>query len=157
MQYRMKNFQLTSDQIEALLHRAETGSFATINENGYPYAVGMHFVYSNNKIYLHGLPKGQKIDNIKRNPKVCFEVNELIGLLIENDNNPCDTNAQYNSVVIIGNASLVEDLNYKHEVLNKIVKKYTPQFVGKELPHNMIKGTAIIEIAIIECTGKYYA
>jgi nitroimidazol reductase NimA-like FMN-containing flavoprotein (pyridoxamine 5'-phosphate oxidase superfamily) len=157
MQYRMKKFQLTSEQIDALLHRVETGSFATINENGYPYAVGMHFAYSNNKIYLHGLPKGQKIDNIKRNPKVCFEVNELIGLLSENVNNPCDTNSQYNSVVIIGNASLVEDLNCKHEVLNKIVKKYTPQFVGRELPDNMIKGTAIIEIAIVECTGKYYA
>lgn len=156
MQYRMKKFQLTSEQIDALLHHTETGSFATINEDGYPYSVGMHFIYSNNKIYLHGLPKGQKIDNIKRNSKVCFEVNELIGLLIESDDNPCDTNAEYNSVVIIGDASLVEDLNCKREVLNKIVEKYTPQFAGKELPDNMIKGTAVIEIDIVECTGKYY-
>ncbi|WP_027631949.1 pyridoxamine 5'-phosphate oxidase family protein [Clostridium hydrogeniformans] len=156
MQYRMKKFQLTSEQIDALLHDAKTGSFATINENGYPYAVGMHFIYFNNKIYLHGLPKGQKIDNIKRNSKVCFEVNELIGLLIANDDNPCNTNAEYNSVVILGNASLVEDINYKGEVLNKLVEKYTPEFIGKELPSNMVKGTAVIEIDIVECTGKYY-
>jgi nitroimidazol reductase NimA-like FMN-containing flavoprotein (pyridoxamine 5'-phosphate oxidase superfamily) len=156
MQYRMKKFQLTSEQIDELLYRTVTGSFTTINEDGYPYTVGMHFIYFNNKIYLHGLPKGQKIDNIKRNSKVCFEINELIGLLIPSDDNPCNTNTEYNSVVIIGDASLVLDLNYKREVLNKIVEKYTPQFAGKELPDNMVKGVAVIEIDIVECTGKYY-
>ncbi|MBU5314045.1 pyridoxamine 5'-phosphate oxidase family protein [Tissierella carlieri] len=156
MQYRMKKFQLTSEQIDELLHRADTGRFATINENGYPYVVPMHFVYYNEKIYMHGLPKGQKIDNVNRNSKVCFEVNELFGLLTDNIENACDTEAEYNSVIIIGNASLIEDLDYKRKILNKIVEKYTPQFAGKELPDNMIKGTAIIEIDIVERTGKYH-
>ncbi|ABX41674.1 pyridoxamine 5'-phosphate oxidase family protein [Lachnoclostridium phytofermentans] len=156
MQYRMRKFQLTLEQIEELLHRANTGRFATINENGYPYVIAMHFVYYNNKIYMHGLPKGQKIDNVNRNSKVCFEVDELFGLLTDNIENACDTEAEYNSVVIIGNASLLEDLEYKREVLNRLVEKYTPQFAGKELPDNMIKGTAVIEIDIVECTGKYH-
>lgn len=156
MQYRMKKFQLTSEQIDELLHRTDTGRFATINENGYPYVVSMHFVYYNDKIYMHGLPKGQKIDNVNRNSKVCFEVNELFGLLTDNIENACDTEAEYNSVIIIGNASLIEDLDYKRKILNKIVEKYTPQFAGKELPDNMIKGTAIIEIDIVERTGKYH-
>ncbi len=148
----MKKFQLTLEQIDELLHRADTGRFATINENGYPYVVAMHFVYYNNKIYMHG----QKIDNINRNPKVCFEVDELFGLLTDNIENACDTEAEYNSVVILGNASLLEDLDYKHEVLNKLVEKYTPQFAGKELPDKMIKGTAVIELDMVECTGKYH-
>lgn len=152
----MKKFQLTLEQIDRLLHRADTGRFATINENGYPYVIAMHFVYFNKKIYMHGLPKGQKIDNLKRNPKACFEVDELFGLLTDNIENACDTEAEYNSVVIIGNASLLEDLDYKREVLNNLVEKYTPQLVGKELPDNMIKGTAVIEIEIVECTGKYH-
>ncbi|HAR85696.1 MAG TPA: nimA protein [Clostridium sp.] len=156
MQHRMKKFQLTLEQIDELLHRADTGRFATINEDGYPYVVAMHFVYYNNKIYMHGLPKGQKIDNINRNPKVCFEVDELFGLLTDNIKNACDTEAEYNSVVIVGNASLLEDLNYKHEVLNKLVEKYTPQFAGKELHDKMIKGTAVIELDMVECTGKYH-
>ncbi|WP_406241924.1 pyridoxamine 5'-phosphate oxidase family protein [Tissierella carlieri] len=152
----MKKFQLTLEQIDELLDRADTGRLATINENGYPYVVAMHFVYYNDKIYMHGLPKGQKIDNVNRNPKVCFEVNELFGLLTDNIENACDTEAEYNSVVIIGNASLIEDLDYKRKVLNKLVEKYNPQFAGKELPDNMIKGTAVIEIDIVECTGKYH-
>lgn len=156
MQYRMKKFQLTLEQIDGLLHRAAIGRFATINENGYPYVIAMHFVYYNNKIYLHGLPKGQKIDNINRNSRACFEVDESFGLLSDNIDNACDTEAEYNSVVIVGNASVLEDLDYKREVLNKLVEKYTPQFAGKELPDNMIKGTAVIEIDILECTGKYH-
>lgn len=156
MQYRMKKFQLTLEQIDGLLHRADTGRLATINENGYPYVIAMHFVYFNNKIYMHGLPKGQKIDNLKRNSKVCFEVDELFGLLTDNIENACDTEAEYNSVVIIGNASLIEDLDYKREVLNNLVEKYTPQLIGKDLPDNMIKGTAVIEVEIVECTGKYH-
>jgi len=156
MQYRMKKFQLTSEQIDELLHRADIGRLATINESGYPYVVAMHFVYYNNKIYMHGLPKGQKIGNVNRNHKACFEVDELLGLLTDNIENACDTEAEYNSVVIVGNASLLEDLDYKREVLNKLVEKYTPQFAGKALPDNMIKGTAVIEIDIVECTGKYH-
>lgn len=152
----MKKFQLTLEQIDELLHRADTGRFATINEDGYPYVVAMHFVYYNNKIYMHGLPKGQKIDNINRNPKACFEVDELFGLLTDNIENACDTEAEYNSVVIVGNASLLEDLDYKHEVLNKLVEKYTPQFAGKGLPDKMIKGTAVIELDMVKCTGKYH-
>lgn len=156
MQYRMKKFQLTPEQIDELLHHADIGRLATISESGYPYVVAMHFVYYNNKIYMHGLPKGQKIDNINRNHKVCFEVDELLGLLTDNIENACDTEAEYNSVVIVGNASLLEDLDYKREVLNKLVERYTPQFAGKDLPDNMIKGTAVIEIEIVECTGKYH-
>ena len=156
MQYRMKKFQLTLEQIDELLHRADTGRLATINEDGYPYVVAMHFVYYNNKIYMHGLPKGQKIDNINRNPKVCFEVDELFGLLTDNIENACDTEAEYNSIVNVGNASLLEDLDYKHEVLNKLVEKYTPQFAGKGLPDKMIKGTAVIELDMVKWTGKYH-
>jgi len=77
----------------------------------------------------------------------------LFGLLTNSIDHACDTEAEYNSVVIIGNASLLKDLDYKREVLNKLVEKYTPQFAGNQLPDNMIKGTAVIEIDIL--TGKF--
>lgn len=156
MQYRMNKYKLTSIQVNELLQSADIGRFVTINEDGYPYAVAMHYVYFNNKIYLHGLSKGQKIDNLKRSPKVCFEVDELVCLLTKDIENACDTEAEYKSVVITGNASLLEDLDLKREVLSQLINKYTPQFNERDLPDNMIKSTAVIEIEIIECTGKYH-
>lgn len=155
MQYRMQHFQLTQKQIDELLLKSNIGRFGTISEDGYPYVIAMHFVYYDGNIYLHGLPKGQKIDNIIHNPKACFEVDELLGLL-PGIKVACDTEAVYNSVVITGNATLLEDLIYKREVLNKLVEKYTPQFSGIDLPENMVKGTAVIEIKVTNCTGKYH-
>jgi nitroimidazol reductase NimA-like FMN-containing flavoprotein (pyridoxamine 5'-phosphate oxidase superfamily) len=157
MQYRMKHFQLTQEQIDELLQRADAGRFGTIREDGYPYVIAMHFVYHNGNIYMHGLPKGQKIDNVNNNPKACFEVDELLGLMTEGIEAACDTEAVYNSVVMTGTARIMQDYEYKREVLNKLVEKYTPQFAGIELPQKMVQGTAVIELQVEECTGKYHS
>jgi nitroimidazol reductase NimA-like FMN-containing flavoprotein (pyridoxamine 5'-phosphate oxidase superfamily) len=155
MQYRMKRFQLTQKQIAELLQKADIGRFSSISEDGYPYTIAMHFVYYKDKIFMHGLPKGQKIDNIKKNPKTCFEVDELFGL-VPGIKNACDTEAVYNSVVVTGISTLVINVSDKKEVLGQLIDKYTPQFSKMEIPENMLKGTAVIELNIEQCTGKYH-
>jgi len=156
MQNRMKNHQLDNTEIAELLNTAKVGRFATLNEDGFPYVVAMHFVYHNEKIYMHGLPKGQKIDNINRCSKACFEVDEMFSFITDGVENACDVNTEYNSVVVLGHAVIIDDLNIKRSVLNEIVKKYTPRFSNKELPTGMVMGSAVIEMEILECTGKYY-
>jgi nitroimidazol reductase NimA-like FMN-containing flavoprotein (pyridoxamine 5'-phosphate oxidase superfamily) len=146
---------MTKEKIESLLTKEQIGRVATQNRSGFPYVVPVHYVYNNGKIYIHGLPKGQKIDNIVNNPKIGFEVDEMLGLQ-EDVEAPCDVNTEYSSVIITGNAEILTDLTEKREALKKIVEKYTPRLSGKELPENMVKGTAVIEITIMECTGKYY-
>lgn len=156
MQNRMKTHPLKDEEIKELLLRVQTGSIATLNENNIPYVLGVHFVYMDNKIYIHGLPKGEKIDNIKRNSKVGFTAYEVQGFLLDKDEKPCDTNTEYKSVVLNGDAKIIENLELKKSVLKKIVEKYTPHLADKEIPENMIKGTGVIEIEIDEITGKYY-
>ncbi len=51
---------------------------------------------------------------------------------------------------------LLEGLEQKKRILNGIVGKYTPHLTDKPLPENMIKGTAVIKIDIVDVTGKYY-
>jgi len=154
MQYRMKKHQLNEEQIAKILKDAPVGNFATINENGYPYVVPVHFVNHNGKIYMHGLPKGQKISNISANEKVCFEVYFMKGLIL--DDAPCDVNTEYESVIIIGKASIINDYDLKETVLNEIVEKYTPHLGGIKFPEHTMRGTSVIEVTIEECTGKYY-
>lgn len=55
-----------------------------------------------------------------------------------------------------GKAALLENYKVKAKVLDKIVEKYTPHLADKTLPENMVRGTAVMEIAIDEITGKYY-
>jgi len=154
MQDRMKYHQLHEEQIKEILLKAPVGNIATINENGYPYVVPVHFVYYEDKIYIHGLPVGQKICNILSNEKICFQIYDMKGLIL--DNSPCGINTEYESIVMTGTATVIEDHDLKKTVLNEIVNKYTPHLNGTVLPDNMVKGTGVIEITIRELTGKYY-
>jgi nitroimidazol reductase NimA-like FMN-containing flavoprotein (pyridoxamine 5'-phosphate oxidase superfamily) len=104
---------------------------------------------------VHGLIKGQKISNLIQNNKVGFEVDEM-GAIIPDFENACDTNTAYKSVIILGSAQMVDDPALKITILNSIVAKYTPQLSHLSFPEKMMRATGIIEIQIIECTGKYY-
>lgn len=156
MRHRTKTHLLTKEQIDDLFKRAEVGRLGTFSSNGFPYVLPMHFVYVDNKIYMHGLPKGKKIDNIKFNSNVCFEVDEMLSLLYEGVENPCDVNTEFNSIILEGKGSLVSDFDEKKLALSSIVAKFTPHLVDKELPSKMINGTAVIKIDILECVGRYY-
>jgi len=153
MQGRMKKYQISFLEIEEILKEQKVGRLATLNLNGYPYVTPVHFVYENNCIYIHGLSKGQKIDNIKNNSNVCFEVEEMLGLIL--DEKPCDVNTAYKSVIILGNAKLVEG-EKKVEALKAVVSKYTPHLANIPFSENMLKATSVIEIEIVEATGKRY-
>ncbi len=61
MQGRMKQHQLSTEEINDVLKSEQVGRIATHNENGYPYIVPVHYVVYDEKIYIHGLIKGQKI------------------------------------------------------------------------------------------------
>ena len=155
MQGRMKQHQLLKEEINEVLSCAQVGRIATQNENGYPYIVPVHFVHKDDKLYVHGLIKGQKISNLIQNNKVGFEVDEM-GAIIPDFENACDTNTAYKSVIILGSAQMVDDPALKITIQNSIVAKYTPQPSHLSFPEKMMRSTGIIEIQIIECTGKYY-
>ena len=153
MQGRMKKHQISLSEIEAILKEQKVGRLATLNSNGYPYITPVHFIYENKRIYIHGLSKGQKIDNITNNSNVCFETEEMRNLIL--DEKPCEVNTAYKSVIILGNAKLVEG-EKKVEALKGIVNKYTPHLVNISLPDNMLNAVAVIEIDVVEITGKQY-
>lgn len=156
MQHRMKTHPLTTEQIDQLLSRSLTGSLATLNSDGSPYVTPVHFISRKGNIYFHGLPKGQKIDNIKADSRISMTVYEMDSLLLDPEGKPCDTNTKYQSIILSGTAFPVDDIEEKRSILSDIVKKYTPQLAENALPENMVKGTAVIQIQIADITGKYY-
>lgn len=155
MQGRMKQHQLTEKEMNDVLRNAQVGRIATYNENGYPYVVPVHFVVYEEKVYIHGLIKGQKISNLLKNDKVGFEVDEM-GAIVPNYENSCGTNTKYRSVIILGTARMVEEADRKEEILHAIVIKYTPQLSHLNFPEKMMQSTSIIEITPVETTGKYH-
>ena len=155
MQNRMKTHQLNEEEIASLLETEQVGRLATINPDGTPYITPVHYVFYNQKIYIHGLIRGQKIKNITENPNVCFEIDQYEKLILPEEKSPCDVNTQYQSVIITGTAKVVEDDTLKAKALNLIIEKYTPSLSGAPFG-NSIKTTGVTEMDIKEMTGKYY-
>lgn len=157
MQHRMREFEMAARDVENLLNTTHAGHISTNGIDGYPYTVSVHYIYFDQKIYFHGLPTGEKIENLQRDCKVCFEVSRLDKILLPADNNDvCTADARYESAVIRGRAKVLDDLQLKEEILKKIVEKYVPSHIGAPMPINMIKGTAVVEITVDTITGKYH-
>ncbi len=131
MQYRMKTHPLSEERLNDLLSRVQTGSLATLNADGTPYNTPVHFVHINECIYVHGLPKGQKIDNIIRDSKVGFTVYDMQELLFDANGKPCDTNTKYESAIATGSAALVEDMGEKKNGATENCGKIYSPFDGR--------------------------
>ena len=109
---------------------------------------------------MHSHTKGEKLDNIKRNLKVGFEVDRNLEFLPSyffdpNDASVADT--LYISVVIKGEARIIMDVEEKVLALNALMKKYQPE--GKYEPMNksmkVLEAVAVIKITPKEMNGKY--
>jgi nitroimidazol reductase NimA-like FMN-containing flavoprotein (pyridoxamine 5'-phosphate oxidase superfamily) len=150
----MLKHQLSEAEIDDVLSRASIGHLSTVGPDGYPYVTPVHFVHKDGVIYIHGAIKGQRNNYIKENPKVSFAAALEEGLIDAPE--PCDTNTRFKSVVVKGDASITNEKDTKLLVLDLIVKKYTPQHIGKTFPDEAMKITGITAIKILAKTGKYY-
>ena len=158
MQHRMKEFTMTAQAVEKLLETAPVGRISTIGADGYPYTVSVHYWYDGSAVYFHGLPKGEKLDNIAANPKVCFEVSMMKAIMDpEKDDDICTADTEYEIVVIRGLAEIMTDREEKVAVLDKIIRKYFPEMQQYTMPESRINGTAVVKIKVENKTGKYHA
>ena len=66
--------RLNAKEMDLLLTKVRLGHLATVDSEGSPYVVPVDYKYVDGSIYFHGASKGQKLENIRKNPKVCFEV-----------------------------------------------------------------------------------
>jgi nitroimidazol reductase NimA-like FMN-containing flavoprotein (pyridoxamine 5'-phosphate oxidase superfamily) len=156
-----KKYEIRSMQkIIDFLNRQPAGRVASIDKNGYPQVIPMNFVYAHDAIYMHSHPFGEKLDNIRRNPKVGFEVDQHVCFLPSYYFHPTDASQAdtlYISVVIKGRAELVEDSEEKARALNALMEKYQKEGRYEALDANMasVHEVAIIKVVPSDMRGKY--
>ena len=147
-------------KIIKFLNEEDTGRISSIDEKGFPQIIPMNFVFLNDSVYMHSHIRGEKIENIKRNSKVGFEVDRNLEFLPSYFSDPEDASLAdtlYISVVIKGEALLVENNEEKVLALNGLMKKYQPEGRYKPMDKNMdvLDATAVIKIIPKEMNGKY--
>jgi uncharacterized protein len=157
----------------SFLNEERVGRVASIDEQGYPQIIPMNFVYvkndlidtqSDNKnigaVYMHSHPIGEKIENIKRNSKVGFEVDSYVCFLPSYYFHPTDASQAdtlYISVVIKGNAAIVHDPDEKANALNALMKKYQKEGRYESLSSNMgsVREVTVLKVVPDQIHGKY--
>ena len=142
------------------LSSQQTGRISSIDENGFPQIIPMNFVFINDAVYMHSHIRGEKLDNIRRNQKVGFEVDKSLEFLPSYFSDPTDASLAdtlYISVVMKGNASIVLDKEEKTIALNGLMEKYQPEGGYEPIKPDMdvLKGVEVIKIVPESLRGKY--
>lgn len=120
-----------------------------------PYVVPMNYgyTYENEKltIWLHGATTGRKLDIIRKNPKVFFEM-ECDLVPFEGDV-ACKYGLSYSSLMGKGIATIIEDSEEKQKALSLLMKTQ----VNKDFQFNekLASVVGIIKIEVSEVTAKH--
>lgn len=115
-----------------------------------PFLVPVFYAFDGTALYFHSAQVGSKIEILKRNNNVCFEISIDNGFIESEE--PCDFEAKHRTVIGIGKAVFVEDTADKIKALDLIVAHFTEKKF--EYPKTNLDRTAVIRIDIVSVKGK---
>lgn len=148
---RKKEYEITDfREIEEILNRAEVCRLG-LADGGTPYIVPMNFGYRDRALYFHTGQAGKKIDILRKNSAVCFEV-EIDAAIVRSDT-ACGWGMKYRSAVGTGRALFVEDPAGKKEALDIIMAHYNGAGAW-EYRENSFDRACIIKVEIGTITGR---
>lgn len=155
MEPKMLKNQLAREECMALLDRADTAVLSLIGEDGGPYAVPVNFVRIGDRLYYHGRRRGTRVACIERDPRCCLVA---YGEVQYEDYGPdaCDTTTVFESVIVRGRVSTVDDPAVKMRVLRELTDKIVPGKRGCPVAEDRIARTEVFEISMDEVTGKHH-
>ncbi|HEY87738.1 MAG TPA: hypothetical protein G4O06_06930 [Dehalococcoidia bacterium] len=126
---------MTQDEMQRFLKKCSYGRLGLTFQNE-SYVVPVSYGYSQGRILFHSVKQGKKVDFIKNNNRVCFEVDEF--------------QKGWASVICHGTVSLREDVEAKKEFFDVLMVKSPSDEQLRRM------GTSYIGIIQIEdMTGRY--
>ena len=138
-------------EMEEILRRELWGNLGVCTADGHPYVVPMNHAYVGGKILFHCALDGKKLDCIRANPTVCYTVARQAGTVQDHPGgSPC--HIDNDSVICLGEARIVEDLQERAELLDRFNRRFRPD--AKDVAPERVAGCVVVEITIREMTGR---
>jgi nitroimidazol reductase NimA-like FMN-containing flavoprotein (pyridoxamine 5'-phosphate oxidase superfamily) len=137
-------------EIEAILRAAPVCRIAMANGDA-PYVVPVNFAVSAGFLYFHCAATGKKIDMMRRNRKVCFEVDIPADLV--RGGSACSWGMRYRSVIGFGQAAFIEHAVEKKQALDILMKKYAGDD-NFSYDDDWLDKVCVIGVRIETITGK---
>ena len=150
-----REFRVTDEsQIRAILDTAKVVHLALAVDNE-PYVVPLNYGYTMEEgrltLYMHGAMQGKKLDMIRANPRVFFEM-DCDRVPFEGEK-PCQYGMVYSSIMGRGEARIVEDVEEKKQAMSILMKTQT----GKDFSFEdrLVSIVAVIRVDVTEYTAKH--
>jgi nitroimidazol reductase NimA-like FMN-containing flavoprotein (pyridoxamine 5'-phosphate oxidase superfamily) len=127
---RRKEREITSrSDIDAIMNAAMVCRLALADDEG-PYIVPLCFGYSGGTLYFHTAKEGRKLDILRKNNRVCFEM--------------------------VGRAYVVADEDEKRRALDVIMRHYAGQADLRQPAYiqSKIDAATVLRVEIEEISGK---
>jgi nitroimidazol reductase NimA-like FMN-containing flavoprotein (pyridoxamine 5'-phosphate oxidase superfamily) len=142
---------LNAEQVDQLLGSQLIGRLACAME-GDPYIIPISYAFHNGEIYCHA-EEGKKIDIMRSNPRVCFQVDEMKDM------------ANWKSVIVNGDFQEMKEKEDRTKVLQILLDRYLPVIssvtthLGEHWPFHPEKADSIkgvmFKILVREKTGRF--
>jgi len=115
---------MSNEEMLRALERGFAGRLASVSEDGYPYCVPLLYIWANNQVFLHATSAlGHLQTNVRREPRVCFELDEP-DQVFDYGRFECDSGLAYRSVILFGRIRIAEDTATKQWFCERLMEKY---------------------------------
>jgi nitroimidazol reductase NimA-like FMN-containing flavoprotein (pyridoxamine 5'-phosphate oxidase superfamily) len=142
--------EITSlSEIEAIIQKAKTCRLSFCDEDR-PYIIPVCYGYEEGSLYFHCASEGLKLDIIKKNQNVCFQMDADVQFL--ESTSACSWSLHYKSVVGRGKASVLKGQKEKLKALQVIMHHYSSQ--DHDIENERLDSVTLVKIKILELTGK---
>ena len=139
--------------MEETLRLCAVGTLGTIGSDGYPRVKPLNFAYREGSLYFHTARVGEKMEDIRRDDRVCFNAYLPIAY-VKAKTEPCEANYLFRSVTIKGRARSVEDPDEKRLALDLLMEKHQPEGGLGDYPSTKLEVVGVVRIDVEEMTGK---
>jgi hypothetical protein len=136
-------------EIDSIIRSANLMRIALV-DGDVPFLIPVFYAYEGSALYFHSAQAGTKMEILKRNNNVCFEISIDNGFIESEE--ACDFEAKHRTVIGVGKAQFVEDVLEKIKALDLIVAHFSDKKF--EYPEANLKRTAVIRIDIESIKGK---
>ncbi len=137
------------EELEDVIRRAEVCRLAMVDD-GEPYIVPMNFGYRDGYLYFHCAREGRKLDVLRKNSQICFELETDVHLV--KGEKACRWSTSYESVIGWGTAAISLDEKEVREGLEVLMSHYTEG--PFEFDPRSLSLTSLIKVKVERMTGK---
>ncbi len=140
--------------IDAILDEALIAHLGIVDEQGQPFVIPTLHARSGDVVYCHGSTASRTLRALAAGAPACLTVTLIDGLVLARS--AMHHSANYRSAMLIGQATLLDDLDEKQAALRAVVEHIVPgRWDDVRAPSaNELRATAVLALPIAECSAK---